>query len=238
VDDASFRGAFDILWRRFRVANWAEGKDPFEVLVSIVVSQNSTDLVTERVMRDLSRRLAVRSREVAAAPASLLVRALGPAGLARQKVPRIRALAREVQRRFGGDLMRVLDEEDSRQVLMDLPGIGPKTADVWLSLVAGRDTMPVDTHIARLARRWRLTRRGDYEAITAKVKALVPSTRRARGHLVLIQFGREICQARRPRCEGCPVYDLCDADVKRPQTADVIPRSVSDRRIVSIIPQS
>src|SRR3990172_4633439 len=94
--------------------------------------------------------LAAVPREGPAAPASLLVRALGPAGLARQKVPRIRALAREVQRRFGGDLMRVLDEEDFRQMLMDLPGIGPKTADVWLSLVALRATIPVDTHIARL----------------------------------------------------------------------------------------
>ncbi|TLZ52585.1 MAG: endonuclease III [Methanobacteriota archaeon] len=215
--DDAFRKAFDILWRRFRVENWAEGKDPFEVLVSIVVSQNSTDLVTERVVRDLSHQLAVRPKEVATAPESLLIDALRPAGLARQKVPRIQELAREVLRRFGGDLMRVLDEPDPRQTLMDLPGIGPKTADVWLSLVAGADTMPVDTHIARLARRWRLTRRKDYAAITAKLQSLIPPRRRARGHLVLIQFGREICQARRPRCEECPVYGLCDATVKRPR---------------------
>ena len=216
MDDDAFRRAFDILWRRFRVTNWAEGKHPFEVLVSIVVSQNSTDAVTERVMRDLARGLAVRPDTIAKAPPSVLVRALKPAGLSRQKVPRIRALAAEVERRFGGDVMRVLDEPDPRQTLVDLPGIGPKTADVWLSLVAGRDTMPVDTHIARLAQRWRLVRRDDYEETTAKLKSLIAPNRRGRGHLVLIQFGREVCQARRPRCEACPVYDLCDADARRP----------------------
>jgi len=217
VRDAAFRKAFHILWRRFRVENWAEGRDPFEVLVSIIVSQNSTDLVTERVVRDLSMKLAVTPREIGAAPASLLIGALRPAGLSRQKVPRIQAIAREVLARYDGDLMRVLDTPDPRQALIALSGVGPKTADVWLSLVAGKDTMPVDTHIARLARRWRLVRRGDYEAITGKLKRLIPPERRGRGHLVLIQFGREICQARRPRCEMCPVYAQCDARVKRPR---------------------
>ncbi|HEV8595541.1 MAG TPA: endonuclease III [Thermoplasmata archaeon] len=219
MKDDAFRKAFAILWRRYRVTNWAEGRDPFEVLVAIVVSQNSTDLVTERVIRELAAEMPVRPHEVAAARASDLVRVLRPAGLSRQKVPRIQALARALVERFGGDLMRVLDEPDPRRTLMDLPGIGPKTADVWLSLVAGRDTMPVDTHIARLAGRWRLVRRQHYDGITAKLKRLIPPDHRARGHLVLIEFGREICQARRPRCESCPVYGLCDATAKRPRAA-------------------
>ena len=219
MDDASFRKAFDVLWRRFRVANWAEGVDPFEVLVSIVVSQNSTDAITEKVVRELAAEMPVRPATIARANAAKLVRILRPAGLAPQKVPRIRQLAREVIRRQDGDLANLLDlpTAEARAALMDLPGIGPKTADVWLSLVAGRDTMPVDTHIARLAQRWRLVRGATYEGTTAKLKQLIPPRRRARGHLILIQFGREVCQARRPRCEICPVYDLCDADVKRPR---------------------
>ena len=215
MDDAAFRRAFAILWRRFRVTNWAEGKDPFEVLVSIVVSQNSTDLVTERVIRGLAAEMPITAQRIAKAPAALLIRTLRPAGLSRTKVPRIQALAHEVVSRFGNDLTRVLNEPDPRAALMSLPGIGPKTADVWLSLVAGRDAMPVDTHIARLAHRWRLVRTAKYEDVTAKLKSLIPPSRRGRGHLVLIQFGREVCQARRPRCEVCPVYAQCDAVVKR-----------------------
>jgi len=219
VDDASFRKAFDRLWRRSRVVNWAEGRDPFEILVSIVMSQNSTDAVTERVMRALAAEMPVRPATIAQANAAKLVRILRPAGLAPQKVPRIRQLAREILRRYNGDLANLLDVPTAaaREALMDLPGIGPKTADVWLSLVAERDTMPVDTHIARIAQRWRLVPRARYEDITAKLKELIPPRRRARGHLVLIQFGRDVCQARRPRCEICPVYGFCDADVKRPR---------------------
>jgi endonuclease-3 len=219
MNDASFRKAFDVLWRRFRVANWATDRDPFEVLVSIVMSQNSTDAVTEKVMRDLAAKMPVRPETIARANAAKLVAILRPAGLAPQKVPRIRTLAREVLRRHDGDLTNLLDlpTAKARDALMDLPGIGPKTADVWLSLVGGRDTMPVDTHIARLSQRWRLVRGSRYEDTTAKLKGLIPPRRRGRGHLVLIQFGREVCQARRPRCEVCPVYDLCDADVKRPR---------------------
>ncbi|HLB69124.1 MAG TPA: endonuclease III [Thermoplasmata archaeon] len=219
MDDASFRKAFDRLWRRSRVVNWAEGRDPFEILVSIVMSQNSTDAVTERVMRALAAEMPVRPATIAQANAAKLVRILRPAGLAPQKVPRIRQLAREILRRYNGDLANLLDVPTAaaREALMDLPGIGPKTADVWLSLVAERDTMPVDTHIARIAQRWRLVPRARYEDITAKLKELIPPRRRARGHLVLIQFGRDVCQARRPRCEICPVYGFCDADVKRPR---------------------
>lgn len=219
MDDASFRKAFDILWQQFRVANWAEGRDPFEVLVSIVVSQNSTDTITEKVVRALAAEIPVRAATIARANPATVIRILRPAGLARQKVPRIRQIAREVLDRHDGDLANLLDlpTEVARHALMELPGVGPKTADVWLSLVAGRDTMPVDTHISRLARRWRLIRRARYEHVTARLKDLIPPRRRARGHLVLIQFGRDVCQARRPRCELCPVYDLCDADVKRPK---------------------
>lgn len=219
MDDASFRSAFDILWRRFRVANWADGKDPFEVLVSIVMSQNSTDAITEKVMHALAVEMPVRPNPIARANSAKLIRILRPAGLAPQKVPRIRQLAREVLRRHDGDLTRLfnLPTAEAREALMDLPGIGPKTADVWLSLVAGRETMPVDTHIARLAHRWRLAKTARYEDITARLQELISPRRRARGHLVLIEFGREVCQARRPRCELCPVYDMCDASVKTPR---------------------
>jgi len=186
------------------------------------MSQNSTDAITEKVMRALAAEMPVRPATIAGANAAKLVRILRPAGLAPQKVPRIQQISRELLRRHDGDLAYLfeLPTARAREELMDLPGIGPKTADVWLSLVAGRPTMPVDTHIARLAHRWRLVRTSRYEGVTAKLRDLIPPGRRARGHLVLIQFGRDVCQARRPRCERCPVYNLCDAKVKRKRFAD------------------
>ncbi len=216
----AFRTVLHTLLRRYRPRNWAAGLEPFEALMSIIVSQNSTDLVTERVMADLRARMPVSARSIANASERVLVDVLRPAGLARQKVPKIRAAARLLVEHHGStmDAFRKARTGRAREILLDLPGVGPKTADVWLSLVAGRSTMPVDTHIARLARRWHLVpTSADYDDTTASLKALIPPRQRRNGHLALIYFGREVCQARRPRCEVCPVYRWCDADVKRPR---------------------
>jgi endonuclease-3 len=217
VGPAEFRKAFAVLKRRYPVGNWTRNRHPFDVLVSIMVSQNSTDLVTARVMAELRRRGAVTPNRILRMRSASLVRVLQPAGLARQKVPRIRAVAREVKRRYGSDLRKLLDmdTETARRALQELPGVGPKTADVWLSAVGGRDTMPIDTHIHRIARRWRLSPTTRYEDVTAALKALIPPRERGVGHLRLIEFGRDICHARGPECDRCPVYELCDAEDRR-----------------------
>ena len=222
----AFRTVLRTLLQRYRPKNWAAGLDPFEALMSIVVSQNSTDLVTERVMADLRARMSVTTESIANASERVLVDRLRPAGLARQKVPKIQAAARRIIEHHGGtmDAFRNARTGRARTMLLDLPGVGPKTADVWLSLVAGRATMPVDTHIARLARRWHLVpASAGYDDTTASLKDLISPRQRRAGHLALIFFGREICQARRPRCEVCPVYRWCDADVRRPRRETNIP---------------
>src|SRR3989304_1191872 len=163
MDVPTFREVVRILLKRHRPRNGAAKLRPFEALVSIIVSQNSTDLVTERVMADLASRVRVDPPTVAAMRAGDLVRILRPAALP-----------------------------------LPLPGVGPKPADVWLSLVAGRDTMPMDTHIARLVRRWRLSHGRAYAEINEDLRRYVPPRSRREGHLALIYFGREVCQAPRP----------------------------------------
>lgn len=221
MNPRTFRAVVRTLLRRYRPGNWSSGRDPFDTLMSIIVSQNSTDLVTARVMDDLRSRMPVTARTIADTRGDGLVRVLRPAGLARYKVPKIQAAARILVRDYGGtmDAFRAAPASKAREMLLDLPGVGPKTADVWLSLVARRGAaMPVDTHIARLARRWHLVRpNASYEETTRTLKATIPPAQRWRAHLALIEFGREVCQARRPRCETCPVYRACDADVKRPR---------------------
>ncbi len=189
--------------------------------MSIIVSQNSTDLVAGRVIADLAARGPVDAPAIARMRASELVAALRPAGLARRKVPRIQAIARLLVDRHGGtmDVFLAAPAARARGMLLALPGVGPKSADVWLNLVAGRDAMPMDTHIARLVRRWRLSSAGDYERVNETLRRYVPPSQRQRGHLALIRFGREICQARRPRCEACPVWESCDWERKLPRKA-------------------
>jgi endonuclease-3 len=94
--------------------------------------------------------------------------------------------------------------------LSSLPGVGPKTAAVVLAFSLGRDAIPVDTHVQRVT-----TRLGWIDERTSAAKAhrmlaeLVPSEIRVPLHVGLIRLGREICKAGRPRCEDCPVYELC-----------------------------
>jgi len=219
MDVPTFRRVLRTLIERYNPKNWAAQMDPFEALVSIIVSQNSTDLVTERVMRELATRVKVTPETIAKLPAERLVKILRPAGLARQKVPQIKKIARVLVEQHGGkmDAFIAAPGPVAREMLLELPGVGPKTADVWLSLVAGRDTMPMDTHIARLVRRWHLSSGKDYDEINEDLRRYVPEKDRQMGHLAMIMFGREICQARRPQCEACPVYDDCDAEEKRPK---------------------
>ncbi len=219
MDVPTFRRVLRTLIERYKPKNWAAEMDPFEALVAIIVSQNSTDLVTERVMKDLSARVRVTPETIAKMPEVRLVKILRPAGLARQKVPKIREIARTVVKKHGGkmDAFIAAPAPVAREMLLELPGVGPKTADVWLNLVAGRDTMPMDTHIARLVRRWHLSTATDYDGINEDLRRHIPEKDRQMGHLALIMFGREICQARRPQCEACPVYEDCDAEEKRPR---------------------
>jgi endonuclease III len=219
MDVPTFRRVLRVLIDRYRPKNWASGLDPFEALVAIIVSQNSTDLVTERVMKELAAAVKVEPKAIAEMGPEELAKVLRPAGLSRQKVPKIQEIARILVERHGGkmDAFIAAPTPVAREMLLELPGVGPKTADVWLSLVAGRDTMPMDTHIARLVRRWHLSSAKDYDGINEDLRRYIPETERQAGHLALIYFGREICQARRPQCEVCPVYDDCDAEEKRPR---------------------
>lgn len=199
--------------RRHPMSDWSQGMNPFEVLVSTILSQSTTVANERRGFTDLRQELGrITPETVSAASESTLARAIWHAGLARQKAPRIRACARAVRDRWGGSLDPVLrlPTDPAREELMSLPGVGPKTADVVLAMAGGHPTFPVDTHIARIARRWNLVRRGGYEDIRAALEAWTPPGRRIAWHLAVIAHGRELCKARNPRCEACPVRRDCD----------------------------
>lgn len=213
MDRAAFLRTMRVLERRHPPRDWSRGMTPFEVLVSTILSQSTTVANERRGLEGLRAAFGGVTPEIlAAAPEAAIARAIWHAGLARQKAPRIRATAREVQDRWGGDLARVLDRPtgEARERLMALPGVGPKTADVVLAMAGGHPTFPVDAHIARIARRWGLVDRGGYEAARAALEAWTPPAKRMAWHLAIIAHGRELCRARRPRCDACPVRRDCD----------------------------
>ncbi len=213
VNRHAFLRTMRVLETRHPLRDWSTSMTPFEVLVSTILSQSTTVANERRGLEGLRETFGrVTPESLAGAHVGAIAKAIWHAGLARQKAPRIRAAAREVRDRWDGDLGRVLGLPtlEAREDLMALPGVGPKTADVVLAMAGGHPTFPVDTHIARIARRWRLAPGGGYEATRAALEAWTPPAKRKAWHLALIAHGRELCRARHPRCSACPVGRDCD----------------------------
>ncbi|RYE83463.1 MAG: endonuclease III, partial [Hyphomicrobiales bacterium] len=139
--------------------------------------------------------LELSEREIAAA--------IKPCGLYNMKTKNILALCRTLIAEHG----RIVP--DTREGLMALPGVGRKCADIVLSFSFGQDVIAVDTHVFRVANRIGLTAAKTADETARQLDRDAPDFARADGHFWLIQFGKAVCQARRPLCETCFLTDLC-----------------------------
>jgi endonuclease-3 len=125
-------------------------------------------------------------------------------GLYKTKAKNVAALAQLLGERHGGEVPR------DRDALVALPGVGRKTANVVLNVVWGEPTMPVDTHVFRVANRTGLAPGKDVLAVEEKLLKVVPAEFGEHAHHWLILHGRYVCQARQPKCASCSVRDWCD----------------------------
>jgi len=202
-----------VLERTYPMKDWSKGMTAFEVLVSTVLSQSTTIANERRGLEGLRTTFGQITPEIlAGAGDDEIAAAIWHAGLARQKAPRIRRIAKSIWEAWNGRVERILElpTEAARAALMALPGVGPKTADVVLAMAGGHPTFPVDTHVARIARRWNLVRFANYESIRAALERRTPPAKRKSWHLAMIAHGRALCRARNPLCEACPVRSDCD----------------------------
>jgi endonuclease-3 len=216
---ASQKRMLDKILQRFPVGNWAGSVTSFEALVETILSQNTNDLNRDRAMKRLRSRFEITPKALAEAPIEQLTDCIEPAGLYRVKAPRIKQVSGIVLDRFGGDLGSVLERPraEARPILLDLPGVGYKTADILLAFVAGHPTVPVDTHVMRVSKRLGIVRRkAGYEETRLAIERLVAEKRRVRMHLSLIRFGREICKAPKPLCLVCPLRRTCPSSTVCP----------------------
>jgi endonuclease-3 len=187
--------------------------DPVEELVLTVLSQNTSDLNSGRAFKELRRRYPTWD-QLAVAPTSKVADAIRSGGLANIKAPRILAILREIADREDGRIdlewMRTAPDAMVRDYLLSLPGVGPKTAACVLAFSLDRPALPVDTHVFRAARRLGMLpdKVGAAKAHDV-IEELVPPKLRVAMHVGLIRLGREICRAGRPRCEVCPLAELC-----------------------------
>jgi endonuclease-3 len=186
--------------------------DPLEELILTVLSQHTSDLNAGRAFASL-RAVFPAWGDVVRAPTSAVADAIRSGGLADTKAPRIQSILGEVRAREGRfDLsaLRAMSDAQASDYLSSLPGVGPKTAAVVLAFSLGRDALPVDTHVHRVTTRlgWVTPRTGADRAHRV-LEQLVPAEIRVPTHVGLIRLGREVCKAGRPRCEDCPLYELC-----------------------------
>lgn len=192
---------------------WRHTLPPLDELVSTILSQNTNDLNRDRAFEALRRRFptweAVRD-----APRRSVIAAIRPAGLANQKAPRIQTVLRQITAERGRldlDFLRGRPPNEARQWLIGFKGVGPKTAAIVMLFSLDMPAFPVDTHIQRVAGRLGLRpAKATAEQSHELLAGLFPPETYKAAHLNLIRLGREVCQARRPACERCPVTKWCD----------------------------
>jgi len=183
----------------------------FETLVGIIISQNTNDKNTLKAITQLRRRVGIDPDSILSAPKEEIINCLRPAGLYNVKAPRIIELARRVKEELGGSReIEKMSEEEVSKFLSKIKGIGPKTVDVFMAFSKGADIVPVDTHVSRVSKRLGIAdEKDDYFKIRKKLENLLPTGKRLEAHLAIINFGRRICIARRPKCPICPVERYC-----------------------------
>jgi len=177
-------------------------RSPLELLVSVMLSAQTTDVNVNRVTATLFEKYH-SPEDYLAVPQEELERDIFATGFYRQKAKSIRGTMRMLLEEYDGAVPRTIPE------LVRLPGVARKTANVVAAELGDAQGIVVDTHVRRLSQRLGLTRQEDPVKIERDLVKLVPRADWARFPHLLIWHGRRVCDARRPRCEDCVLVDLC-----------------------------
>jgi endonuclease III len=177
-------------------------RSPLELLVSVMLSAQTTDVNVNRVTTTLFEKYR-RPEDYLAVSQEELERDIFATGFFRQKARALRGTMQLLLERFDGEVPSTLDE------LVQLPGVARKTANVVSSELGHAEGIVVDTHVRRLSQRLGFTKEEDPVKIERDLIKLVPPEDWARFPHLLIWHGRRVCDARKPRCEDCVVNDLC-----------------------------
>jgi endonuclease-3 len=180
--------------------NW---KTPFELLVATILAAQCTDERVNRVTATLFQKYR-GPQALADADTAELEEDLKPTGFYKQKTKSVQAMSRALLEKFGGEVPQTIEE------LITLPGVARKTANVVLNtafnLASG---VIVDTHVARVSQRMGLTKKDKPEEIEKDLMKLVPQAEWTFFGPATVLHGRYTCTARKPKCDACPMNDIC-----------------------------
>jgi endonuclease-3 len=179
-------------------------RSPLELLVSVMLSAQTTDVNVNRVTARLFEKYR-KPEDYLEVPQEELERDIFATGFYRQKAKSLRGTMQKLLEEFDGEVPRTLEE------LTRLPGVARKTANVVAAELGHAQGIVVDTHVRRLSQRLGLTKEDDPVKIERDLTKIVPREDWARFPHLLIWHGRRVCLARKPRCEDCVINDLCPA---------------------------
>ena len=210
---------YNRLLEYFGYPDWRRPLPPLDELVSTILSQNTNDINRDRGFQALRERFPTWGQVRDADPQEV-IEAIRPAGLANQKGPRIQKILKQITEICGGLDLSFLREYPAREAadgLSQFKGVGPNTAAIVLLFSLGLPAFPVDTHVYRVTGRIGLRpEKMNAEKSHTHMEVLLPPETYYAAHLNIIRLGRNICQARKPRCSECPLQELCDFRANNP----------------------
>jgi endonuclease-3 len=176
---------------------------PLELLIATILSAQCTDIKVNEVTAELFKRFS-KPQDYTKRSTAELERIIKPTGFFRQKAKSIKATVKTILDSHNGEVPQTMDE------LIELPGVGRKTANVILGNAFNIPGLPVDTHVKRISNRLGLTKESDPVKIEFDLNQLIPEAEWTLFSHTLIHHGRKVCKARKPLCDKCPVTKWCD----------------------------
>lgn len=196
--------AFEKMYEMFPEAHGElQHKNPYELLIAVILSAQATDVSVNKATPALFQAFPT-PEALAKAPLEEIIPKIKTIGLYRNKAKNIKACAQQLIDHFEGQVPQ------TREELVSLPGVGRKTANVVLGDAFGVPAIAVDTHVERVTKRLTICKLdASVQEVEQTLMKKVPENLWVKTHHTLIFFGRYHCTARSPRCEVCPLLDMC-----------------------------
>jgi len=202
----------ELLEQEYGPCKWQPDRDPIDVLIGTILSQNTSDANSGRAFASLKASFDTWEA-VASAPAEYIARVIKSGGLSQIKAVRIKQVLKQIEKAHGRislDSLKSMNMAEVENYLMRLPGIGRKTASCVLLFSLGKPSLPVDTHVFRVAKRLGLINsKVSVEKAHSLLQEQTPPSKVYQFHIHMIEHGRRICHARQPSCNRCILRGIC-----------------------------
>ena len=209
---------FALLYEQNGERPWFKRAEPMDELIYTVLSQHTSDLNTDRTFADL-RATFPTWQDVVDAPTEAVQETIKRGGLSKIKAPRVQAILQEIHRQrgeFSIDFLADMPFDEARRWLLNLPGVGEKTAACVLLFSLGRPALPVDTHVHRVSGRLGLIpKKMNADKAHYMLESHLDESQVYQFHVDLIEHGRRVCHARRPNCPDCLLSNLCPSSTEK-----------------------